>query len=363
MPTPLSHNASSIDASHDAIPFFYTICPVLVASNIAVALGLLEAEMTRIGVHARYLRSLENNEGWLAHYRHSVRPLFRDGGAITTIWARAEHADTTLIASSATQINGQIIVRNDASVSSFHALKGKRIGLPKSKPNGIIDFSRAIAEQGFLQALSLNGLTRDDVIVVDIDLDTSVPVFAPADNPTALWQQIASAGKNKTDPEVEALRTEQVDAIFSYASRAQKLINSGAYRVIEDLATSPLPEIKVSNGPYTMAIDTDFAHNHSDIVVAFLRAVIRAGQWIHTHRDEAATLFTRMTYFNDAAMIRNIIGTQDFVPNLSENNLQALDIQKQFLREHNYLQQDFSIHDWADDRYLTQALASLHNPA
>lgn len=343
----------------DAPAFFYTICPVLVASNLAVDLGYLNEAFSAIGVTARYLRSLENNAGWLAHYRHSVSPTFRDGGAITTIWARAAHASTTLIASTATQTSGQIVVRADTPFESMRALAGKRIALPKTIQTDVIDFSRAIAQQGILQALRLNKLTPDDVVLVDIALDSSVPVFAPAANPTALWQQISQAGKNKTDPEVAALRRGTVDAIFSYPSRAERLVHSGEFRIVEDLTQSPNWEDNISNGPYTMAIDTDFARTHPDIVVAFLRAVIRAGQWINTHRDEAAQRFTRMTYFSDAALIRRIIGTQDFVPNLSHRNLEALTIQKDFLHSHGYLPQDINIQTWADHRYLDAAVKSL----
>src|SRR5471032_689602 len=144
--TILTDAASALAASSSTTPtqVFYTICPVLVASNIAVEFG------------------------WLAHYRHSLTPLFRDGGAIPTIWAKADLTDTTLIATTATPSGGQIVVRSDADLFRIEDLRGKRIGLGISSNPERIDFSRASAHFGLQQALKLGGLALADVEIVDL---------------------------------------------------------------------------------------------------------------------------------------------------------------------------------------------------
>jgi ABC-type nitrate/sulfonate/bicarbonate transport system substrate-binding protein len=48
-----------------------------------------------------------------------------------------------------------------------------------------------------------------------------------------------------------------------------------------------------------------------------------------------------------------------FVPGLSERSLSALDIQKNFLLEQGYIKNEFKVRDWADDRFLQEALRSL----
>ena len=121
--TKLNDTATSLQA-------YYTICPVLVASNIAVEFGWLDEEFKRVGASATYLRSLAGNAGWLPPYRHSLNPLFRDGGAIPTIWAKADLTDTTLIATTATQSGGQIVVRADADLYRIDDLRGKLDGEP-----------------------------------------------------------------------------------------------------------------------------------------------------------------------------------------------------------------------------------------
>ena len=111
----------------DPVEAYYTICPVLVASNIAVELGWLDEEFKRAGGKATFLRSLPENGGWLPHYRHSFNPLFRDGGAIPTLWAKADLTDTTLIATTASQRAGQVVVRAGSGIRRVQDLAG-RIG-------------------------------------------------------------------------------------------------------------------------------------------------------------------------------------------------------------------------------------------
>ncbi|MBE8594918.1 ABC transporter substrate-binding protein, partial [Pseudomonas sp. MAFF 301449] len=74
------------------LPTHYSICPLLVASNIAVELGWLDEEYQRVGAEAIYLRSLPDNQGWLPHFTHGESRLIRDGGAVPALWARADQA-------------------------------------------------------------------------------------------------------------------------------------------------------------------------------------------------------------------------------------------------------------------------------
>ena len=93
--------------------------------------------------------------------------------------------------------------------------------------------------------------------------------------------------------------------------------------------------------------------------MAFLRAAIRAGRWINSHRDAAAELFTRVTFLPDAAFIRSAIGELDFVPQLGPQNLAALELKKDFLVQRGFLQNDFSVHEWAQPDFLARAHSGL----
>ena len=57
--------------------------------------------------------------------------------------------------------------------------------------------------------------------------------------------------------------------------------------------------------------------------------------------------------------IQNLITGVNLVPQLSERNLAALDVQKKFLLDLGYIKNDFDVRTWADDRYLQEALRSL----
>ncbi|NSL55065.1 ABC transporter substrate-binding protein [Uliginosibacterium aquaticum] len=344
--------------SASAQEVLYTICPVFVASNVALELGILDEEFRRVGATPRYLRSLPDNAGWLPHFTHSLPKLFRDGGAIPTIQARADLTDTTLIAATFAQRAGQILVRTDSGIHRVADLKGRRIGLTRSLATEKIDFVRATAERGIELALAIAGLERSEVDIVileEVEAKPAAPANRPAENWGYLHRHVAQ--------DLLALQERRVEAIYSSPARSAPLIASGEYKVIEDLDRYPDWSLRVTNGPYTTAVNTEFAKAHPEVVVAWLRAAIRAGQWINANRRAAADIFARVTTYRDTEQIARLIQEFDFVPSLSPQNLAGLTIQKDFLRSHGYVKNDFAIEDWADSRYLEEAHASLRAEA
>jgi ABC-type nitrate/sulfonate/bicarbonate transport system substrate-binding protein len=345
-------------AARPAVETLYTICPVLTAANVAVELGWLDDEFRRAGAKGVYLRSLENNAGWIPHYTHARPNLFRDGGAIPTIRARADLTKTKLIGLTWGQQGGQILVKASSGIRRVADLQGRRIGLFRSLNTSKIDFVRATAERGILLSLELAGLGRKDVEIVDVD-DADAPSFAVASKPADLWAQ-SRAKRHSVEHEADlrALAEGRVDAVYSQAGRSHALVQTGQYTVIEDLSRYPDWTLQVANGPYTIAVNAEFAERYPEVVVAYLRASIRAGRWINQHPAAAAEIFTRVTFNHDVKLVEQLLAGLDFVPNLSAKNLAALQIQKQFLLEHGYIERDFDVLDWAAPSYLEHALAS-----
>ena len=68
---------------------WYTRCPVPTASGIALELGWLAHEFDRLGIRLSSLRDSDAADVRLAHFSHSLPGLFREGGNIPAIWARA----------------------------------------------------------------------------------------------------------------------------------------------------------------------------------------------------------------------------------------------------------------------------------
>ncbi|EIQ01681.1 ABC-type nitrate/sulfonate/bicarbonate transport system, periplasmic component [Opitutaceae bacterium TAV1] len=334
----------------------YTLCPVLVASNIAVELGWLDEEFARAGARAIYLRSLPSSGSWEAHFNHDSPSLFRDGGNSPAIHARADLRDTRLIGLTQAQPAGKILVRADASVYRVADLKGRRFALYRSLNDDKIDHRRATSEHGIEKTLAVHGLTRADIEIVDIDDDDDRPGL-PAQRPAELW---ARYPRNGWTLEAIALKEGRVDALFDYSvGGARALEQTGEFKVIEDLDRHPDWTLRIANSPRTISVSAEFADQHPEVVVAFLRASIRAGRWINAHPDAAAELFRRVTVYPDAASIAAALPHYDLVPDLSAQNLAGLQIETDFLHARGYIQNALDVKTWAAPDYLAQALRTL----
>lgn len=341
----------------------YTICPVLVASNVALELGWIDDDLARVGAHATYLRSLPQADAWQPHYNHASENLIRDGGNSPAVWSKADLRPTVLLGLTQAQPAGKIIVSASADVYRVEELKGKRIGIYKSLRKEKIDHRRATTEHGILAALALHGLKRSDVEWVDIE-DSDSHQETPARTPAGIWSQrireVDAIVAGAHSREARALLDGRIDAFYDYSVGTAKLLeNSGRFKVIEDLDRYPDWTLRIANAPRTITVSREFAEAHRDVVVAFLRASIRAGRWINANPDAAAEIFYRTTFYPDVEEIARSLRQYDLVPNLSAQNLAGLTIEKNFLLDHGYIQNDFDVREWADSSFLEEALASL----
>lgn len=341
----------------------YTICPVLVASNVALELGWIDDELGKVGASATYLRSVPGEEAWQAHYNHSSERLLRDGGNSPAVWAQADLRPTVLVGLTQAQPAGKIIVRADSDLYRLADLKGRRVAIYKSLKSEKIDFRRATSEHGILAALALAGLKRDEVEWVDIE-DKDSHRETPSRTPAGIWAQrhadldaIVSGAHSR---EARALAEGRVDAIYDSSIGTSALLeSSGRFKVLEDLDRYPDWTLKIANAPRTITVSKEFAEANRDVVVAWLRASIRAGRWINANPDAASQVFHRTTVYPVAGEVAKALRHYDLVPNLSAQNLSGLTIEKNFLLEHGYIGNDFDVSAWADASYLEEALASL----
>lgn len=339
----------------------YTLCPLPIASNIAVELGWLDEEFQRVGARARYLRSLPDNQGWLPHFRHSRDDLIRDGGAVPALWARADLSDTLLVASTASQRPGQILVRAGAGIRRVAQLAGRKVGVPRGANRERIDVLNALAEQTLHYSLELAGLDREEVQVVEFEDHGDPRELQPAQRPAALWAQLRE--HHQAAAAVQALADGAIDALVVQAWQAPGLLQDGRFTVIEDLDRYPDWTLKNINGPHATVVSRRLAEEHPEVVVAFLRAAIRAGRWINANPQAAAELLPRFSVLRSAAQARQWLAGLDLVPQLGARNLAALELKKDFLHQRGYLRHDFRVSDWADGRFLAQALSELDEHA
>lgn len=331
----------------------YTICPVLVASHIAVENGWLKEELKKVGTNLKYLRSLPKAD-WLPHFNHRLPNLFRDGGNIPAIWTKSEGVDTKLVGLTFSGNGGQILVRVNSGINRVKDLKGRKIGLSKGQDLKRIDFWRATAERGIFLALGNAGIKKEDVEIIDLPEPDYAIFLEPAQKPAELW----GTGKSNSlfRAEVKALLEGKVDAIYSNHGRSIALEAEGAVKVIEDLGKYPDWTLQVANSPYTITVNSDLAEKHPEIVVAYLRAALKAGTWINNHPSEAGEIFTKVTSFPCGACAAKELQEYDLVPKLSGKNIAGLEVEKKFLLEHGYIKNDFDVREWVDTSFLEEAL-------
>lgn len=333
----------------------FTICPVFVASHIAVEFGWLDEELARIGASSRYLRSLDA-EYWSAHFDQRSDRLFRDGGCIPAIWANAEAGKTVLLGTTRAYNGGQLLVRADADLYSVADLRGARIGLPHS-PQSQIDWWRAVSQRAWQVGLRLGGLSAEQVQWHDIAYPQP-RTQAPYARPIVHWREL-SREDLAFAPEVRALQDGRVDAVYSGQGKSLLLERTGQFKVIEDFNLRPDWTLQVANSPFALTVSRALAAEQPDIVIAYLRASIRAGRWINTHKAAAAELINRLTYHPTVADTLEAIQQIDFVPNLNAHNLAAIGLAKRWLLELGHIQQDFAVEQWADASFLARAHEGL----
>ena len=101
------------------------------------------------------------------------------------------------------------------------------------------------------------------------------------------------------------------------------------------------------------------ADQHPELVVAFMRGMIKVGRWSNEHKHAAAAILNRQTFYRDVEDTYEGIKPIDMVPNLSPKNLASIEIGKDFMLSHGYIANDFDVHEWAAPEFLEQAARDL----
>ena len=97
------------------------------------------------------------------------------------------------------------------------------------------------------------------------------------------------------------------------------------------------------------------ANEHPELVVAFMKGMIRVGRWSNEHKHAAATILNKQTYYLDVEDTYRGIKDVDMVPNLSAQNLAMVNIGKEFMLKHSYIKNDFDVEKWAAPEFVAQA--------
>jgi ABC-type nitrate/sulfonate/bicarbonate transport system substrate-binding protein len=343
---------------------YYTNCPLVSASNVDQELGWTREEFKKIGVTYAFLRSRREND-WYPHYIHNLDNLFRFGGLFPPVHVHADIRRTVLLGvTHAPHEGGCMIVRSRDDIYRMVELKGKKIGLSKSLNRVKNDWWRIQEHQGIELMFRMNGMTMDDVKIVEFpyadDWYNDPKMLDPMENPSELWLKRDHKHDLAFRPLETALEKGVVDAIYTQSKPFQHLQEAtGKFKAIEDLSLYPDWTLQVANIPAAITCTDVLAEKHPELAVTFMKGMIKVGRWANEHTHAAAAILDRQTFYLDVEDTYEGIKHIDMVPNLSPQNLVSVEIGKDFMLRHGYIKNDFDVKKWAAPEFLEKAAREL----
>ena len=344
---------------------YYTNCPLVSASNVDQELGWTREEYKKIGVKYAFMRSTPEND-WYPHYIHNLDNLIRFGGLFPPVHVHADIRRTVLLGvTHAPREGGVMIVRAKDDIYTMKDLKGKKIGLSKSLNRVKCDWWRIQEHQGIELMLRLNGMTTNDVQLVEFPYaddwyNNPEMVGPPMENPSELWLKRDHKHDLAFRPLETALEKGLINALYTQTGPLQQLTEAtGKFTAIEDLSRHPDWRLQVANIPAAITCSDVMAEEHPELVVTFMKGMIKVGRWANEHKHAAAAILDKQTFYLDVEHTYEGIQHIDMVPNLSPQNLASVEIGKDFMLSHGYIKNDFDVQKWAAPEFLEAAAKEL----
>jgi len=129
--------------------------------------------------------------------------------------------------------------------------------------------------------------------------------------------------------------------------------------MIEDLSKNSDWTLQVANTPAVITCTEVMAKKHPELVVAYMKAMVKVGRWANRNKRAAGEILNRQTFYLDAEDTYEGIKHVDMVPSLSAQNLECINIGKDFMVSHGYIKNDFDVNEWAAPEFLEQAATEV----
>ncbi len=232
-------------------------------------------------------------------------------GSNPSLRTAAAGADTRLIAiaSFGNPVGGSsIIVRNDSAIKSVKDLKGKKVGY----------LTGTGRHSSLEKALNSEGMsTLQDIESINLDFANSGPALIRGD----------------------------IDALAEGESTTFPLTSTGQARAI--WKGKDHPEIK--SAPSAVTVRGDFAKKHPDIVKRFLKIDLKAAQWADENPDETIKINSNSTKQAEKVIRMKYpanITTFYLDPRITDETIQSLKSEVEFLRTNKLLDGELNIDSW-----------------
>jgi len=335
----------------------YSRAPFPTPVAIAVQLGWIQNAMRHLsGVELKSLHETANPADLPASFEINHPNAFRQGGSIPVIWARTNLQDTRVIGLTWTDEYQALVALPQSRIRSVKDLRGRRIGIPKH--NIVIDHARASALRGFSVLLESEGMSLNDVEIVDLG-DHEIPSMVLDGQVIATGT--GRRGRHSYGSEVHAITNGLVDAVYVKDVRgAQAALLMGA-QVFADINRHPDPFIRINNGtPRPLTVNTWLLENYPHLVDCLVEQVCRAGEWARTRPQEALTVLSREIGWSEH-WVNYTYGDnvhRNLGLDLGETNVERFKLMKDFLRQHGFIAADLDIESWIDRAPLERFLRS-----
>jgi len=343
---------------------WFTNCPMVSANNVDQELGWCREEYKKIGVEYAYFRHAPENN-WYPHYIHNLDNLVRFGGLYPPIHVHADMRRTVLLGATQVHEGGVMMVRARDDIFRVEELKGKKIGLTKSLNTIKTDWWRIQEHAGIELMLRIHGMTMDDVEIVEFPYpddwyDKPEMLQVTMNNPSELWMRRDHKHDMAFRPLEKPLLDGKVDAIYNQSKPLQQLSEAtGEIKSIEDLSRYSDWTMQMANCPAVITCTDVMADEHPELVIAYMKAMIKVGRWANEHKHAAAAILNRQTFYLDVEHTYEGIKHVDMVPSLSAQNMQSIKIGKDFMFSHGYIKNDFDVDEWARPEFLEQAAVEV----
>jgi ABC-type nitrate/sulfonate/bicarbonate transport system substrate-binding protein len=325
---------------------WYTRCPVPTASGVAIDTGILGDAFAGGGIEVAPLLGSSLTE---AHFDHRLPTLFREGGNVPALWARARGERTRLLGLVGVPEFQAVLTGPDSGIADVGDLAGRRLILP-AHGGERVDFFLAMALRGFDSALRSAGLSLSDCELVSAP--SSVPRLT----------DVGAEGFYGSS--VRALDAGVGDAIYVKGSPGADVLLSSDLRVVVELSHVDDPWLQINNGtPRTLTVSEELLEAQPALVTRYVAALQQAARWAAEHPMETAETVAKDTGATLAGVTRGYGSAmhQHLTVELRPDWVAHLEDQKRFLIAHGFIAEDFSLRQWIDPVPL-QAAAQLAIP-
>lgn len=311
-----------------------TRCPVPAASGVACAKGWMAEAFGRDGIEVR--RVFEQGLNLVAaDPENQARHLFREGGNIQALAARALDAPTRVIGMTWIDERQAIMVRPDRQILEPAGLKGLRFALPGYGRTRGESIARGMALHGIQSALALGGLTLEDVQLVEI--------------PAPPVERASFEGMRRLWLGLEWLAAGRVDAVYIKGAAAAEAAERLGLTLGLDLDAYPSRMARINNGtPRPIVVHQHMIDHHPDLVERFLEQTLRAADWAANNLNELKPIIAQETLAGldgvEAAYRNNF--HRSLHPDLSAERIEMLKIQANFLWLHGFIESPVNVDAW-----------------